>query len=1198
MKKFNEIISLNSNFKPWYDISEEIDNYWKSFIPTNKFYSLLFDVLNSVDSNTLKDKKSLWVQGTYGTGKSHATGVIKHLLFDDLDEISDYIDQIDNQQLKMKLKNFRENHKVFPVVLKGISGIINNSTFALEIELEVQKALLEKDISITTQTDIELLINKIEINSMNIDWDKNIQNSPSLSMYVSNKNELISKLKENDKAIFEIVKTTLSDNGVIFAHENIEEWLCEILKELKEKSIADKIILYWDEFTSILEMKNGNTLLSRIQSIAELSSHKDIYLFIVSHRMPEQAEISQEDLEKIFGRFKTADYSMEPITSYHIIGSAIRKDDQKKWISKKDKHVDELKNITLKISKREGANVSGLLANLYPIHPYTAYLATFFSRVIGSTERSVFNFLHDNNNGFLYFINNNPDPDGNVLLTPDYLFNFFIEDFGNSKNLEIKSILEKYKLHSITVKNKNQYYLNIFKGVLLLNILYKYVNVSESEDDLIKPNKENILLLFVGTKNETVLEDCLDWFNEYNIIPRNPDQLYLIESSNLSIQEIERTKLQIINQYQTIDKVLSSDNILNLETSFLPYLYRENKIIIVDSNLNIHQLRNKITTNFSNNYRLNIVLVLNKTPEINGFITSIKLLIDDEDLQNIIFVISNSYLGKRQFEKYIEYQAKAVINNRYEANEDKQVNIDYAEKITSEFITNWKNSLFELYLISGKKILHKNQKYTLDDLRSYINQDISPYIFSNGLENIKCQGVNFNLWKMKRTVTKVSEIYLFNNTLNELEEATRSNALNQNTKLILKDNNGQYIVNDRLEFNSLVDPSHPLFAMYKKINDIINKNNSNLFNLGDTLKFLCEPPFGLYSSMLGVAAISFCLRPFIGKLYSAGTGRIVEKEIMRDIVSYLFEYFERERSPEKLEVRLGIPEERELIEKLSIIFNINNTDSLNDVKWKIRNWVKSEVKFPLWVFKFENNITQELVHGIEAINIFLESTDNDFTSNDIIEMEKLINNIKTDLSILFKGYNKAKDLFIKWLKLDKNLKIKDEQNDLIIEYVREHMSEEIGVASWREEKVLNVVKDYFLVKPQKVQARFSYKIVSNAIPQQIIFIDESEGNPTSWEWEIEVNGRKSILNERHPSYHCETHGTHNVRLRVKDDESNISETEIESIIIKGTSNNVDKIDSDNIINRIRDYDGDIKNLLIQIIIEEEAIIKYLKKYFI
>ena len=395
MQKYCEILGLNKFFEPYYDITNESGDYWKAFIPNDKFYSLFRGMLNSIESQSPKDKKSLWIQGTYGTGKSHATGVIKHLLFEPIDKITGFVDNLNDEQLKVRIRNFRKNHRVFPVVLKGVSNITNNASFSLEIEKSVKNALKNYGISVSTESDFEKIINQIERNPFNIDWNKSIHDHLELRMYVSDKADLIVKLKNYDKKILEIFEDLSSKTQIHFSHDKVEEWLIDILEELRRQNIADQLIIYWDEFTSVLELRNSGILLSKLLDIAELSSHKEIYLFVISHRGPHQTELKQEDIDHILGRFKSLDYSMEPITTYHIIGASIQKKDKILWEQKRDENTKELNEIIEKISFNEGSHVTELIRDLFPIHPYTAYLTTFIARNIGSTERSIFKFLYD-----------------------------------------------------------------------------------------------------------------------------------------------------------------------------------------------------------------------------------------------------------------------------------------------------------------------------------------------------------------------------------------------------------------------------------------------------------------------------------------------------------------------------------------------------------------------------------------------------------------------------------------------------------------------------------------------------------------------------------------------------------------------------------------------------------------------------------
>lgn len=63
--------------------------------------------------------------------------MIKHLLSDDLDDITDYIDKLANPQLKGMLINFRKKERVFPVVLKGTYSIVDTE----ELKYTIQRAV-------------------------------------------------------------------------------------------------------------------------------------------------------------------------------------------------------------------------------------------------------------------------------------------------------------------------------------------------------------------------------------------------------------------------------------------------------------------------------------------------------------------------------------------------------------------------------------------------------------------------------------------------------------------------------------------------------------------------------------------------------------------------------------------------------------------------------------------------------------------------------------------------------------------------------------------------------------------------------------------------------------------------------------------------------------------------------------------------
>lgn len=553
--RYEEIIELNDYFQPVYDLENEIGTYWKQFIPNEKFYKMLSETINSLESSNPEERKSIWLQGAYGTGKSHATAVVKHILFDELDEINDFIENLEGQ-IKFKIKNFRKNNRVFPVILKGTSSVIDNRTLALVLEKATKNSLKKEGIELTTKTDFDKIITKLKSDEIN--WER-VFKGTELEFY-GTKEDIISKLQQGDEYILTKIEEALSQKSIHFSTENIANWLVEVRNELKDKGIADYLVIYWDEFTGILELPKSGLLLTELQNIAELSINKGVYLFVVAHRKPYQTNISRDDVEKVLGRFKVLDYSMEPVTTYHIIDAAIKKKDMDRFIKIKDEYIDSVKPLIEEITGSEGTKVQKSLENLFPIHPYTAYLATFIGRNIGSTERSIFEFLYGKAGAeisFKKFIKENPEEKGKIFLTADYLWDFFYEEFERMESEKVHAVLEKYKLHKNSLEEKGDEYLSVFKGVLLLNLLYGFVEVGEFS--LVAPSEKNIINLFAGVINQKDLTVILSFIDEKQIINKTPDNLYLITSSSLHSREVETEKNKIKNEYDTIDRILNGE---------------------------------------------------------------------------------------------------------------------------------------------------------------------------------------------------------------------------------------------------------------------------------------------------------------------------------------------------------------------------------------------------------------------------------------------------------------------------------------------------------------------------------------------------------------------------------------------------------------------------------------------------------------
>ena len=1043
--KYKEILTLNDYFQPVYDLKNEKGMYWKQFIPNEKFNNVLSSILNSLESNKVEERQPIWLQGTYGTGKSHATAVIKHLLYDNEENINDY--DIENTQLKYRLESFRNKSRVFPVVLKGTSNIYDNRTFALVIEKAVKDSLKRENIKINTKTDFDEIISKLRSN--NINWEK-IFKGTDLEVYGS-KEDIIAKLERKDISILTKIEDILSKEGIHFNKENIVVWLEDVIKELKEKKIADYLMIYWDEFTGIFELPKSNIILSELQNIAELSINKEVYLFIVSHRKPHQTDLSKDDVDKILGRFKVFDYSMEPVTTYHVINATIKKTEKVKWEKLRNKYVSPLKNLITQITGSEGINVQKSLENLFPIHPYTAYLATFIARNIGSTERSIFKFLYDDTKGFKKFIEQNPSGEDHIFLSADYLWDFFYEDFHRSGNEKVISVLERFKLYKNSLENHKSEYLNVFKGILLLNILYKVMETTESS--LVNPSEKNIKNIFKGCLSEKELDNALKFIDDKQIINKTPDDLYILTSSGLPQIEIEKEKEKLSKVYQNIDSILNKNQKDSIVNSIKNSILRETEIVVMDNNLKEHLIRGKLDKSFKKDYTIPICLFLgNSNQELNQLKNKLKKISKETPYENIIFTVSDTILNNKDYNLFLEYNARAIVADKHNYAEDRIINEEYAKKIIDKWVDQLKSGYIN-WILNGNE-----GNELMGQFSKKINSDFSKQIFNLGLENIKGTQKNINIWHYTKS-KKAIEIFLFSNNREEIESKT-SSGLDKFLREILKDSNGDFIVNSNLEFKKEVSDDHPLKNIQNRIKESLEKARiTGNFNLGTELRFLIELPIGLYPNMINLGAFSFIMREYSGKLFASSTGIPIQKEAMRDKILQLFDFWEKGKGREKLEVRFGSEDEEKLINVLTYLFDFKDITSLTNTRWEIRNWIK-KVGYPIWIFKYSKSSNEKTKKALESIFQIIKSVEKDLTEEKIVKHLDSIELAKYDLKLLFE--NDPELLFGKWLESIKNIDITTEEYNEVFTYLHENMQEE--VASWTEGKTRESLKDWEISK--------------------------------------------------------------------------------------------------------------------------------------
>ncbi len=1058
--KYADIMGLHEYFQPVYNMEDESHDYWRQFIPNEQFYNLLDTTMAALESAEPKQKKSLWVQGAYGTGKSHASGVIKHLLWDDHNLIKDYLDSIENVQLRQKIKNYRSRHKIVPVVLIGVGNITNNRTLALEIERAVKKSLSQYDISVQTKSDFERMLEKLETDDyLSISWDTIIRENDELNIIVRDKNDIIGRLKDYDVDILSILENIFDSRGHHFSHEKISKWLAEVSDEIVRQQKASGMMLLWDEFTPLLELENSSGILEQIQDIAELSRNKNVFLYLISHRRPSQTKnLAQEDIDKIRGRFHDIHYSMEPITTYHIMAASIKKyegwREQKEKVYDRDNNLDELIN---RITDNQSTSAKNKLCDLYPIHPYSAYLSTFISRDLGSTERSIFTFLYDDKNGFAHFITNEIKEDS--LLTPDYLWDFFLNEFENDPQARFSQILDKYRLYEKNLQAVGEHYVRVFKGILILNILYKVVETGSRENSLVNPSFDNIKSLFRSSDIELKVEGVLDYIDKKEIIQKNPDDLFLIAFTDLPHREVEEEKKKIKTQYRDPVKIINTGKIKDKFESIFENILREKEIRFfscVEDNEYI--LKSKLGREFRSNHTLHIAaFLLMEEAEREENIPIIKKISNEDEFHNIIFVLFEESFGERDYSRFIDYMARSHVSSNHNYEENAASLEDYGQKIVLDWHGRIRHRYFKIFFNGSERA------NLVSRIGAVINNEISPLIFNSGIDAVNDLRKHQTIWKFQ-TTKAILDTFFSADSRAYLEKKT-SNAPYIYLRPLLKDAKGEYIVHENLNIKENIEERHPLFKISKEIEKKFNElKTRSLFNLGEELEFLTKPPYGIYTNMPNMALFGFLMRPYNGKLNESGTGKLIENSLMKDKLIEMFDYWQKNKGRENLNVRFGSEEEKELIRLLKDIFDFKKDESINDPRWEIRTYIK-KIGFPLWSLKYatEKKVIQNFA---EEMFKLVKTIDKEIGLEDTRKLIDLIKDYTLDIKLFLQEKKNFEQGFKAFLKEIEKVNIDDHEFREVVDYLYNHLQEEI--CDWEELKVESNVKDWRLEKTPKV----------------------------------------------------------------------------------------------------------------------------------
>lgn len=1060
--KYNDIVTLRS-MRPAYNIKNEGPDDWKTFIANDQFNDLLKKTISAVRNNDADSHKAIWVAGTYGSGKSHAGAVLKHLLCDEVKDIVDYVNEEYGEEKYNLLRNsilkLRESKRLFPVSLYGQQAIAHEADLSLQVQKEVIRALKNAGIKLTVQTDFDNYIQHIE-NEPDL-WTMLIANNEVLKSVAPDLKMLKTRLANGDTEVLNRVTMALRNMGinVPIKNSNLKTWIFEVQNELRSLGVYDGLLIIWDEFTDVMRSDLGVPLLKILQEIAEdmMNPENDTYFLFLSHPSALNS-LKEAEREQTRGRYHYVIYNMEPVSAFRIMSKKFVIVD-KVLYNQRQEYFCSLHQELLSAfasSSTDPVQTQKDLANLFPVHPSTANLATYFAREAGSSSRSVFEFLAcDEVKAF--FDNEDAYADKDTV-TPNYLWDY-VQEYFESDTARFGAVTERYNSHHLAVEAQGDDYLAVFKGILLLNALNNIAN-----NDSVTPSEENIYNLFEGTPIYNNVGEILDYFNEKSIIQRQPNGNFSILFTALPTDEIQKIKEELkLTTFLFAEQVINfGDTAKNFMDKNLSQVARPLEFQFFSLTSNEYTLLNKIE-NFAKNatsYSVLLAFMVGKTRqdifELKDIINKNK---QDERFKNICFVLLESPMGEKEYERFIEYQANATCAQKHGlANQQKTYT-----KNASEMISGWLG-----------EIRSGNVTFCLRDdelpisgtrLASTINNSIAPAIFTSGpeaLEIIRTRSSN-TFWRKSSVKATVDNVLSFHT---KEDIIAKCGGPAKHVEYLLQDS-----VDDNLEWKSDISSEHPLKKVCDYIQNVFNHTNKNQsFNLGDKLIGLTLPPFGLFQSYAPMAMVAFAMRKYAGKIFDLNGKPRTANHLVDDIVE-MFKAWESGKTSPKLNFMFESKEAGAITKNLIKTFKLNklpkysDVSSLTDARWAMTHEYSASVGYPLWSLKYVSECSdenRELIDGIIKVITDSESVKNPQLMSKVAEGLK--NNIDLG-NLLLESANNFESGFKNYVMTLEYINMTEPEFAEAKQFLEGHLEGTIGL--WTERGVEDTLKNWRLAQQQQ-----------------------------------------------------------------------------------------------------------------------------------
>ena len=985
-KKYRSYFSINESYFPAVnpDVIRTQPNVWKSYYPHESFIKLL-DQTKSVLTNS--QRMSIWVEGAYGTGKSHAVLTLKKLLDCSNEELKEYFDRYSSVLSHDLYNDFysikNQPKKILTVHRYGSSEVRNDKVLMEYVQESIINALKENGFEYHGQVGIKQAM----INWLSDDVNKNYFNSiisaPEyrIKFNGTTADVILENLKTwtAENAIQELIEKISivgEDKGIkpfVLQKEDLRTWILDVI----DKNNLKAIFFIWDEFSDYFDANKGN--LSGFQFLTEMSETQPFYICIVTHKSDIFFENTKDNVKtKVNGRFISPHCSIElpDNMAFILTAHAMQKVDdpqiQKEW----NETVDDLYDLThdsreevIKTAKIGEKELKGVL----PIHPYAALVLKHIASAFDSNQRSMFDFIKndrgDDIKGFQWFIDNCGPDDDETLLTVDFLWDFFYEKGKDYLAPQIRQILDVYgRIESHHLMRNEE---RVLMTILLLQAINEKVGDAVA---LFIPNKKNIGMAFEGTDitpgNANSLAQRLV---KEQIIFERPmgggamKYSALISSGNQ--EEIEKEKERIKREART-DKLLEEGEFANdfKLPACLALRYPVVKLLTYENiKMTVAQLIND-----SNNHptRLYVVYTFARNQEESNKIRAEIEKTYNNGFEKIVFVdYSQNYLSDDLFDQYVENMANCNYQKGKDAGQSRIYDRN-AKEALRRWKTQTKGATPRVFRFVDKIGTICNSESEVSTLLKEFDRDHFEYAVETYVTVID------NMY-MTTALKQGAECGITGEIKGTFKSA------NENTKL-----DRQFAGVWNVENYWINRPNELLSKVKIAVENVIKMklDVNTRVSIADIYNVLTDEPFAFMPCNLSAFILGFVLREYANDAYNWTDDLTTVPMSVDKLKEMIDEIIKQQQTPSpkyrnKYIVAMS-PEQREFNKTTARVFNISESacTSVENTRSRVRSEITT-YRFPIWTLKFCNFNTYNSTEDVnKLIDLYVELVNNSSSS--------------------------------------------------------------------------------------------------------------------------------------------------------------------------------------------------------------------------